>query len=104
MSSSGLVIEDLTIGGGKECPAGATVTIAYKGQLTSGTEFDASRRSTFPLNQLIKGWQQGIPGMRVGGKRKLTIPPDLGYGTRGAPPVIPPNATLVFEIELFDVK
>lgn len=107
-TADGLVIEDLVVGTGKECPKGATVTIHYRGTLTDGKEFDSSysrnQKATFPLDQLIKGWQEGIPGMKVGGKRKLTIPYQLAYGEAGRPPVIPPKATLIFDIELFDVK
>lgn len=103
-----LVVEDVVVGTGLECPKGATVTIHYRGTLTNGKEFDSSygrgAPATFPLNRLIAGWQQGIPGMKVGGKRKLTIPPHLGYGAAGAPPAVPGNATLVFEIELLGVK
>lgn len=103
-----VVIEDVTVGTGEEAIAHDTVTIHYRGELMDGTEFDSSHKrgkpATFPLDNLIKGWQEGIPGMKVGGKRRLTIPPELGYGARGSPPVIPPNATLVFEIELFGTK
>lgn len=105
---SGLIIEDLVVGNGAEAKPHATVTIHYRGTLMNGKEFDSShsrgKPATFGLDQLIKGWQEGIPGMKVGGKRKLTIPPQLGYGARGAPPTIPPNATLMFEIELFGTK
>jgi FKBP-type peptidyl-prolyl cis-trans isomerase len=104
---SGLIIEDLTVGQGAECKPNQTVTIHYRGTLTSGKEFDSSysrnEPATFSLRQLIKGWQEGIPGMKVGGRRKLTIPPELGYGRAGVPGVIPANATLVFEIELLDL-
>ncbi len=105
--AEGLVIEDLTVGSGKECPKGATITIHYRGALTDGKVFDSSydgEPATFPLGRLIRGWQEGIPGMKVGGKRKLTIPHQLGYGVAGAPPDIPGRATLVFEIELLGVK
>lgn len=109
---SGLIIEDLTVGQGKECPPGATVKIHYKGTLTSGAEFDSSysrgEPAEFSLRQLIPGWQEGIPGMRVGGKRKLTIPHSLGYGERdvkdGGRVIIPGKSTLVFEIELLGVR
>jgi len=107
-TASGLIIEDLVAGSGAEAKPHATVTIHYRGTLTDGKEFDSShsrgKPATFGLDQLIKGWQAGIPGMKVGGKRRLTVPPQLGYGARGSPPVIPPNATLVFDIELFATK
>lgn len=99
-----LIIEDIVPGDGPECPPNATVTIHYRGTLMDGTEFDSSHKrgepATFRLVQLIQGWQEGIPGMKVGGKRKLTIPYALGYGERGSPPVIPPKADLIFEIDL----
>lgn len=105
---SGLVIHDLVVGTGKVCPPGATVTVHYRGTLEDGTEFDSSYKrgdpATFPLARLIKGWQEGIPGMQVGGKRKLVCPYPLAYGEAGKPPNIPPRATLTFEIELLDVK
>ena len=107
MSATGLVIEDVVVGSGPEAMGpGQFVTVHYTGWLTDGTEFDSSRRRDepfgFPLGvgYVIPGWDQGVVGMRVGGKRKLTIPPELGYGERGAGGVIPPNATLVFEVEL----
>jgi len=104
----GLILEDLVVGTGAECKPNATVTIHYRGTLENGEEFDSShkrgRPATFPLGSLIKGWQQGIPGMKVGGKRKLTIPYQLAYGEAGRPPTIPPKATLIFEIEMFDTK
>ena len=103
-----IIIEDINEGTGTECPAGATVEVHYKGTLMDGTVFDSSydrgESINFPLGNLIQGWQEGIPGMKVGGKRKLTIPPKLGYGRFGSPPVIPGNATLVFEVELLKVK
>ncbi len=103
----GLIVEDIKVGEGIACPRNATVTIHYTGTLENGTQFDSSRDgkpATFPLRSLIAGWQEGIPGMKVGGVRKLTIPYQLGYGERGSPPVIPPRAKLIFEIELFGMK
>ncbi|MEO2088362.1 MAG: FKBP-type peptidyl-prolyl cis-trans isomerase [Gemmataceae bacterium] len=94
-------------GKGDPCPKGATVTIHYTGWLTDGKKFDSSRDgdpAKFPLNRLIKGWQEGVPGMKPGAKRYFVIPPELGYGAKGAGDDIPPNATLVFEIELIDFK
>jgi hypothetical protein len=105
-----LEMKDLVVGKGQEAKSGDTVTVHYRGTLTNGTEFDASRNHgdkgfTFPLGQgrVIKGWDQGVAGMKIGGKRKLTIPPELGYGARGAGDKIPPNSTLVFEVELLDI-
>ena len=101
-----LLIEDVQVGAGAEAIAGKRVTVHYRGTLTNGTKFDASydRNKPFEFNlgagEVIKGWDQGVAGMKVGGKRKLTVPPELGYGARGAGGVIPPNATLVFEVEL----
>ncbi len=105
-----LQIEEITAGTGAEAKAGHTVTVHYVGTLLSGTKFDSSRDRnegfTFKLGagMVIKGWDQGVAGMKVGQKRKLTIPPDLAYGARGFPPVIPPNSTLVFEVELLQVS
>jgi FKBP-type peptidyl-prolyl cis-trans isomerase len=105
-----LGIEDVRVGVGAEAKAGTTVTVHYVGTLTDGRKFDSSRDRgqgfTFRLGagQVIKGWDQGVAGMRIGGIRKLTIPPELGYGARGYPPVIPPNATLLFEVELLAVQ
>jgi len=107
---SELIIEELTVGQGDEASAGKTVVVHYTGWLTDGTKFDSSKARNepfdFPLGAgyVIRGWDQGVAGMKVGGSRKLTIPPELGYGSRGAGGVIPPNATLVFEVELLAVK
>ncbi|RRD90781.1 FKBP-type peptidyl-prolyl cis-trans isomerase [Conchiformibius steedae] len=104
-----LIIEDLSLGNGAEAVKGKDITVHYTGWLTDGTKFDSSldRRQpltiTLGVGQVIKGWDEGFAGMKVGGKRKLTIPPEMGYGARGAGGVIPPNATLVFEVELLKV-
>jgi FKBP-type peptidyl-prolyl cis-trans isomerase FkpA len=108
-TASGLIIEDLAVGAGDLASAGRRVTVHYTGWLTDGTKFDSSKDRNdpfiFPLGgqRVIEGWDEGVQGMRVGGVRKLTIPPALGYGARGAGGVIPPNATLVFEVELLGV-
>ena len=105
-----LIIEDLSLGEGAEATAGKRVTVHYSGWLTDGTKFDSSLDRNdpfdFPLGRghVIRGWDEGVTGMKVGGKRKLTIPPEMGYGARGAGGVIPPNATLVFEVELLGVS
>jgi len=108
MTPSGLRITDLEVGTGAEAVAGQTVTVNYRGSLTTGKEFDSSYgRGPFSFRlgggQVIKGWDEGVAGMKVGGKRRLVIPPDLGYGSRGAGGVIPPDATLIFEVELLRV-
>lgn len=109
MTDSGLKYEDLVLGEGDAAAAGKRVRVHYTGWLTSGSKFDSSvdRNDPFVFNlgagQVIRGWDEGVQGMQVGGKRKLTIPPQLGYGARGAGGVIPPNATLVFEVELLEV-
>lgn len=106
---SGLVIEEVTVGEGDAAAAGQNVTVHYTGWLTDGKKFDSSKDRDdpfeFPLGggRVIKGWDEGVQGMKVGGTRKLTIPPALGYGARGAGGVIPPNATLVFEVELLAI-
>ena len=109
ITQSGLIITDLIVGEGDKAHEGQTVTVNYTGTLENGEQFDTSigrAPFSFPLGagRVIKGWDEGVQGMMVGGKRKLTIPPELGYGSRGAGNVIPPNATLIFEIELLKVK
>lgn len=105
-----LKIEDLTVGTGDEAVAGKKVTVNYAGTLEDGTKFDSSydRGAPFSFNlgagEVIQGWDNGVAGMKVGGKRKLTIPSFLGYGERGAGDAIPPNSTLIFEIELLKVE
>ena len=104
-TESGLQIEELTEGTGDEAKAGQTVTVNYRGTLQDGTLFDQSYgRAPFEFElgagRVIRGWDEGVAGMREGGKRRLTIPSDLAYGKRGAGGVIPPDATLVFEVEL----
>lgn len=112
-----LIKKDEVVGTGAEAVAGKTVSVHYTGWLYDasapdhkGKKFDSSRDRGQPLNfslgagQVIKGWDQGVAGMKVGGKRTLIIPPDMAYGARGAGGVIPPNATLLFDVELMDVK
>ena len=109
-TASGLVIEELEVGTGETAVAGRMVSVHYTGWLTDGRKFDSSKDRNDPFvfglgaRQVIAGWDEGVQGMKVGGKRKLTIPASLGYGARGAGGVIPPNATLVFEVELLAVK
>lgn len=108
--ASGLVYEDLIVGNGKMADPGLQVSVHYTGWLTDGTKFDSSLDRGQPLQftlgqgEVIRGWDEGIKGMRVGGKRKLTIPPDMAYGSQGSSGVIPPNATLVFEVQLLGVR
>ena len=105
-----LEIEDQIVGDGEEAVAGQTVEVHYTGWLVDGTKFDSSldRDQTFSFKlgagQVIAGWDQGVAGMKIGGARKLTIPPEMGYGERGAGGVIPPNATLVFKVELIGLS
>ncbi|MDP2135255.1 MAG: FKBP-type peptidyl-prolyl cis-trans isomerase [Sulfuritalea sp.] len=109
-TASGLVIEEMLVGEGAEAAVGQRVSVHYTGWLTNGTKFDSSKDRNepfeFPLGRghVIAGWDEGVQGMKIGGKRKLTIPPALGYGARGAGGVIPPNATLVFEVELLGLN
>ena len=109
MTDSGLKIEDLEVGSGVEAVAGKTVTVHYIGWLEEGDKFDSSLDRNapfrFPLGagRVIRGWDEGVAGMQVGGKRRLTIPPQLGYGAAGAGGVIPPDATLIFDVELLGV-
>ena len=108
--ASGLQYEDLVVGNGTMAEPGMNVSVHYTGWLTDGTKFDSSvdRGQPFQFQlgagMVIRGWDEGVKGMRIGGKRKLTIPSDMGYGARGAGGVIPPNATLVFDVELLGVK
>lgn len=106
----GFVIDDVIPGAGTEAHPGDLVRVHYTGSLADGTVFDSSKSRGAPFEfrlgdgQVIRGFERGIVGMKVGGTRKVTIPPEMGYGRKGSPPQIPPNATLVFELELLDVK
>jgi FKBP-type peptidyl-prolyl cis-trans isomerase FkpA len=106
-----LEMQDLSVGNGREARTGDTVRVQYTGTLMNGVKFDSSYdhghepfKFTLGKGEVIKGWDQGVVGMRVGGKRRLRIPPDLGYGAKGSPPSIPPGAGLVFEVELVAVE
>ena len=105
-----LEIKDLVVGKGAEAKTGDLVSVHYVGTLPDGKEFDQSKKRGKPFDfqlgaqQVIKGWDEGVKGMKVGGKRKLTIPPSMGYGARGVPGAIPPNSNLIFEVELLEVK
>ena len=105
---NGMKVWDAKVGSGPEVKPGGEVTIHYTGWTTDGKVFDSSKQRgqpiTFPLTRLIQGWQEGVPGMKPGGVRRLVIPYQLGYGERGSPPAIPPRATLVFEIELISSR
>jgi peptidylprolyl isomerase len=105
-----LIVEDLVVGTGAKARAGDTISVHYTGWLEDGTQFDSSLDKGEPIEfvlgkgQVIAGWEQGLIGMKVGGLRKLTIPPDLGYGAKGKRKYIPPNAALIFEVELLEVR
>ena len=106
---SGLQYADLVVGKGREAHAGEKATVHYTGMLVDGTKFDSSKDRNRPFSfklgagRVIKGWDEGVEGMKIGGTRKLVIPPELGYGARGAGSSIPPNATLIFIVELLDL-
>lgn len=110
VTASGLKYVDQAVGTGDVAVAGKTVSVHYTGWLENGKKFDSSvdrgQPFSFPLGagRVIKGWDEGVQGMKIGGKRKLTIPSDLGYGSRGAGGVIPPNATLIFDVELLGIR
>lgn len=110
MTDSGLKFEDTTVGSGAVASQGQTVSVHYTGWLENGTKFDSSKDRNEPFEfklgagQVIRGWDEGVAGMKIGGVRRLTIPPQLGYGDRGAGGVIPPKATLIFEVELLGTR
>ncbi len=109
-ADDGLKVEDVLNGSGDGAKSGDTVSVHYSGFLTDGQKFDSSidRGAPFEFSlgagQVIAGWERGIVGMKKGGKRTLTIPPELAYGQDGFPPIIPPNSTLIFEVELLEIK
>jgi FKBP-type peptidyl-prolyl cis-trans isomerase len=109
-TASGLTIEDTVVGEGPAATPGRDVVVHYAGWLADGTQFDSSKEKNDPFEftlgkaEVMAGWEEGLPGMKVGGRRKLTVPPELAYGEAGAGDVIPPNATLTFEVELLAVS
>lgn len=109
-TDSGLQYIDEVVGEGDAPEKGKRVSVHYTGRLTDGKKFDSSVdrgqpfEFTIGVGQVIRGWDEGVMSMRVGGKRQLIIPPDLGYGSRGSPPVIPPNAELIFDVELLGIR
>ena len=110
MTDSGLEYIDIEVGSGQSPQTGQTVSVHYTGWLADGTKFDSSldggQPFSFPIGQgkVIKGWDEGVATMKVGGKRRLIIPPELGYGASGYPPVIPANAQLIFDVELLEIR
>ena len=110
ITTTGLGIEDTVLGEGESAAPGRDVTVHYAGWLADGTQFDSSKEKDDPFEftlgkaEVMAGWEQGLPGMKVGGRRRLTVPPELAYGEAGAGDVIPPNATLTFEVELLAVS
>jgi FKBP-type peptidyl-prolyl cis-trans isomerase FkpA len=109
-TARGLVIEDTVVGQGAAASAGRNIVVHYAGWLADGTQFDSSKEKQDPFEftlgrkEVMDGWEEGLPGMKVGGTRKLTVPPVLAYGEEGAGDTIPPNATLTFEVELLSVS
>jgi peptidylprolyl isomerase len=110
VTDSGLEYIDIEVGSGQSPQTGQTVSVHYTGWLADGTKFDSSldggQPFSFPIGQgkVIKGWDEGVATMKVGGKRRLMIPPELGYGASGYPPVIPANAQLIFDVELLEIR